>query len=151
MDDETDNINIGTQTVSGGLTAGESKTFTYNWDTGTSSAGTHTLTAGHNFDADDDPSNDSKSTTVTVSEPSSSGNIILSATGYKQKGKYTVNLTWSGAVGDKINILRDGILLVNTANSGSYIDTGAGGGGSYSYQVCEENGYVCSNIVTVYF
>jgi hypothetical protein len=151
LDDETDNINIGTQTISGGLTAGESKTFTYNWDTGAASIGVHTLTASHNLDADDDPSNDSKSTTVNVYEPSSSDNIILSATGSKARGRYTVNLTWDGADGDKINILRDGILLINTINSGSYTDTGTGGGGSYSYQVCEEDGSVCSNTVTVYF
>ena len=66
--DTGDDITIGTQTISGGLAAGASTTLTFSWDTGGASFGDHTLTASHDF-ADDYATNDSKSTTVTVTEP----------------------------------------------------------------------------------
>ncbi len=69
LTDDTDGVTIGTQTISGGLAAGASVTLTYSWDTGSASTGDHTLTATHDF-TDDDASNDSKSTTVTVNEES---------------------------------------------------------------------------------
>lgn len=55
------------QTITGGLAAGASTTLTFSWDTSGASSGDHTLTASHEL-TDDDASNDSKSTTVTVSE-----------------------------------------------------------------------------------
>ena len=56
------------QTIVGGLTAGTSTTLTFTWNTDVASLGDHTLTASHDL-ADDDETNDSKSTTVTVNEP----------------------------------------------------------------------------------
>lgn len=67
LTDDTDGSDVGTQTISGGLTAGASETLTFSWDTGSATIGDHTLIAAHDF-TDDDPSNDSKSTTVTVTE-----------------------------------------------------------------------------------
>ncbi len=67
LEDETDVVTIGTQTITGGLVAGESVTLTYSWDTTDSSLGDHTLTGSHNF-SDDDSTNDAKSTVVTVEE-----------------------------------------------------------------------------------
>ncbi|MEJ2050768.1 MAG: S8 family serine peptidase [Calditrichota bacterium] len=69
LTDVTDGVFIGTQTVSGGLTAGASVTLTFSWNTGSASVGDHILTAHQNF-TDDKSSNDSNSTVVNVSEPS---------------------------------------------------------------------------------
>jgi len=65
LTDDTDGPTIGTQTISGGLAAGASTTLTYSWDTSGSSTGDHTLTGSQDF-ADEDTTNDAKSTTVTV-------------------------------------------------------------------------------------
>jgi subtilisin family serine protease len=68
LDDDTDGIAIGTQTTGGGLPAGASTTLTCSWQTGDStSVGDHSLTASHDL-ADDDASNDSKNTVITVTE-----------------------------------------------------------------------------------
>jgi hypothetical protein len=68
-------------------------------------------------------------------------NITLDLAGSKYRGKHVVDLTWSGAdggVANTVDIRRDGGLLVNTANDGSYTDsTGNNGGRTYRYQVCE--------------
>jgi len=68
LTDVTDGVTIGTQTISGGLAAGGSATLTFSWDTSGASIGAHTLTASHNF-TDDNASNNSMDTTVTVNEP----------------------------------------------------------------------------------
>ena len=65
--DDTDNVTLGTQTISGGLTAGASRTLNYSWDTQGASLGDHTLTASHDF-SDENAANDSKSTTVTITD-----------------------------------------------------------------------------------
>jgi hypothetical protein len=67
LTDDTDGITIGTQTISGGLAAGASATLPFSWDTAGASLGDHILTASHDF-ADDDVANDSRSTTVMVTE-----------------------------------------------------------------------------------
>jgi hypothetical protein len=63
--DATDNVAIGTRTLSG-LAAGGTADLTYAWNTSGRSAGAHTLTATQSR-ADDDPSNDAGSTAVTLS------------------------------------------------------------------------------------
>ncbi len=73
LNDDTDAVTIGTETISGGLAAGESTTLTYSWDTSVSSLGDHTLTASHDF-TDDDGSNNDASTTVNVTEESAGDN-----------------------------------------------------------------------------
>jgi len=66
LSDTTGDVIIGVQSVT--LAVGEAKTVTFSWNTIDATLGDHILTASHDF-ADDDPSNDSKSTTVTVKEP----------------------------------------------------------------------------------
>jgi hypothetical protein len=65
--DDTDGVTIGTQTIAGGLTASASATLTYSWETDGASLGDHTLTASNGF-TDDDATNNSLTTTVTVNE-----------------------------------------------------------------------------------
>ena len=67
--DTTDGPTIGTQTIADGLAPGASTTLTFPWNTGgASSPADHTLTASHNF-SDENGSNNSGSTVVTVNDP----------------------------------------------------------------------------------
>jgi hypothetical protein len=80
--------------------------------------------------------------------------LVLTATGYKVKGKHTVDLSWSGRSSVKeIDIYRDGAIITTVANSGAYTDNiGQKGGGSYLYQICEAGSLTaCSNPVQVVF
>ena len=79
------------------------------------------------------------------------GGLSLSVDGYKVKGKWTTDLTWSGATGGTVDIYRDGAFLTSTSNDGAYTDaTNFKGGGSLTYQVCEPGG-ACSNSATANF
>jgi predicted outer membrane repeat protein len=78
--------------------------------------------------------------------------ISLSASKRKVRGINTVQLAWSGATSANIDVYRDGVLIVTTANDGSYIDsTGDTGRARYRYRVCEAGTGTCSNDVRVTF
>lgn len=62
--DQTDDVPIGTQSVTG-LAAGGSTTLTYSWNTTTSSLGSHTLAANHTL-LDDNAANDQALATTQV-------------------------------------------------------------------------------------
>jgi serine protease len=80
------------------------------------------------------------------------GSITLSAAKRKVGGINTVRLTWSGATSANIDVYRDAVLIVTTANDGSYIDsTGDTGRARYTYRVCEAGTATCSNDVRVTF
>ena len=68
LKDTTENVLIGTQSVAG-LPAGASTTLTFDWNTGSSATGSHTLIARHSF-TDDNAANDLGVTTVAVNAPS---------------------------------------------------------------------------------
>jgi subtilisin len=88
---------------------------------------------------------------VSVSESGDDG-ITLSATGYKVRGIKHADLTWSGATSTNVDVYRDGTRITTTANDGAHTDnTGARGGGSHTYQVCEAGTSTCSNTATVVF
>jgi len=60
------------------------------------------------------------------------------ARAYKQKGVKIVDLEWSGAGTDNVDVIRDTVTVATVANDGAYTDnTGAKGGGSYVYKICE--------------
>jgi hypothetical protein len=116
---------------------------------------------GHNYAAggtyavmltvtDDDGAGAGTSKNVTVTAASA---ISLAATGYKNKGVNTADLSWSGAGGTAVRILRDGALVTSTANDGTHTDnTGDKGGRTYVYKVCEAlPSTQCSNEVTLVF
>jgi len=72
--------------------------------------------------------------------------ITLSAAKRKVGGINTVRLTWSGATSIDIDVYRDAVLIVTTANDGSYTDsTGDTGRARYKYRVCEAGTSTCSN------
>jgi M6 family metalloprotease-like protein len=78
--------------------------------------------------------------------------LNLSVVGYKEKGRKTFDLTWSGATGSDVDVYRDGALVTTTANDGAYTDaTSLKGGGSHTHQVCEQGTAVCSNVAVTSF
>jgi len=80
------------------------------------------------------------------------GPITLSAVGRKVGGINTVRLTWSGATSTNVDAYRNNVLIVTTANDGSYTDsTGDTGRARYTYRVCEAGTQTCSNNVRVTF
>ncbi|MDM7859027.1 S8 family serine peptidase [Alteromonas sp. ASW11-36] len=84
--------------------------------------------------------------------PPPSGDLTLSANGFKSKGLQYTNLTWEGATSTNVDIYRDGQLIATTANDGAYTDAlNRKGGGAYLYQVCEEASSTCSAMVQVVF
>ena len=67
-------------------------------------------------------------------------------------GINTVRLTWSGATSNQVDIYRNGVVIVTTANDQSYVDsTGDTGRAQYTYKVCEASTQTCSNNVRVTF
>jgi serine protease len=81
--------------------------------------------------------------------------ITLSVGEYKVKGLQKADLTWSGASGTDVVLIRTGTSSANysTLNDGFQTDDiNNRGGGSYDYQICETAPSVsCSNTVTVAF
>ncbi|MCS5490608.1 S8 family serine peptidase [Algoriphagus limi] len=83
-------------------------------------------------------------------DPSDPTGIVLSAEGFKVKGRKGVNLSWSGNTGS-VDIYRDGNLIASNISGSSYTyQTDERGGGSMTFKVCDAEG-ACSADVTVSF
>ncbi len=75
--------------------------------------------------------------------------ITLQASGFKQKGVKTVDLSWGGLVGG--NLYRNGS-FVGSMTGTSHTETLGKGGGTYTYQLCTGDlSSDCSNTATVVF
>lgn len=81
-------------------------------------------------------------TTPTISPTPST--INLSATGRAVRFGYRVNLSWSGATGASVDVRRNGVKLVMTANDGVHADT-VRSRGTYTYEICNVGTSTCSN------
>jgi PKD repeat protein len=104
---------------------------------------------------DDTGNTDSISKNLSVgSEEPSPAPYDLSASGYKVKGAWHTDLTWTPAnTSQEIDIYRNGSLIKTISNSGAFTDaTNIKGGGSLSYKICESgDSSSCSNEVIVQF
>lgn len=84
---------------------------------------------------------------------SAAATIVLSADGYKVKGRQNVDLSWSGASSANVDIVRDGSIIATVPNGPfNYTDNiGAKGGATYVYSVCEAGTGSCSDDAVVVF
>ncbi|HUF30922.1 MAG TPA: PKD domain-containing protein, partial [Gemmatimonadaceae bacterium] len=134
----------------------------YAWDfgdgtTGSGATASHTYASGGTYSVvltvtDDDGATGSQTQSVSVSSSSGGGEITLSATGYKVRGRMHADLTWSGATSTNVDVYRNGAVVATTANDGAYTDaTNFVGGGTLTYKVCEAGTTTCSNDASVTF
>jgi hypothetical protein len=88
-----------------------------------------------------------------VGDPVPPGDIVLSADGYKERGRWHADLSWThSGTSANVDVYRDGSVIATSQNNGSYTDaTNFRGGGSFTYKVCEAGSNTCSNEVTVEF
>ena len=88
----------------------------------------------------------SASVTVTATTPS----ISLTASGYTNDTKHLLRYNWSGAVGEKVDLYRNDVRAVTTANDGHQL-TGFEfkGTATYRVKVCQAKTTVCSAERTV--
>jgi serine protease AprX len=90
--------------------------------------------------------------TPTPTPTPTPGSIMLSAATSKVGGINTVQLNWSGATSNNVDVYRNAVLITTVPNAGAYSDsTGDTGRARYTYQVCEAGIQTCSNEVTVRF
>ena len=82
-----------------------------------------------------------------VFEPPQLSRFILRATVNPPPPPGRVTLSWSGAAGASVDILRGAALVVTTPNDGQHEDRVQGG--TYQYRVCNAGTTVCSNTATV--
>jgi hypothetical protein len=139
--------------LDGSLGTGSSRTWTPN-------AGTHVITATV---TDNNGAAASTQETVFVNAvtappppppppPPPASGIGLTASGFKTKGVQQAALQWSGATSASIDVFRNNVLVLTTANDGSQTDPiNRKGSGSYTYKVCESGTTTCSNLVNVVF
>ena len=81
----------------------------------------------------DDGATGRQTRSVAVST-SDGGGIALSAAGYKVRGRWHADLSWTGATSTNVDVYRSGARIATTANDGAYTDaTTSVGGGSLTY------------------
>ena len=85
------------------------------------------------------------------SPPPSGTPITLTTSGYKNKGRASVDLAWSGATTTSVEIHRNGSLLTTTENDGAYTDSLGRTSGTFTYKVCAAGTTTCSNESSVTF
>tara|TARA_R110002167_G_scaffold8646_7_gene39560 strand:- start:20274 stop:22103 length:1830 start_codon:yes stop_codon:yes gene_type:complete len=75
--------------------------------------------------------------------PPTGGDISLTTNGYFSKGKNKVDLSWSGAVTNSVDIFRNGSLRTTTVNDGAYTDSFKTSG-TFTYKICDQGTNNCS-------
>jgi serine protease len=69
----------------------------------------------------------------------------VTRTRLSRRGSALVDLNWDGAMGETVNIMRDGEMVATTDNDGDYRDRFTATSTSVTYQVCEASGSLCSD------
>jgi subtilisin family serine protease/subtilisin-like proprotein convertase family protein len=92
---------------------------------------------------------DSESMDVEVFEHSITAGVTR--TRLSRRGSALVDLNWDGAMGDMVNIMRDGEMVATTDNDGNYRDRFTATTTSVTYQICEASGNLCSDPVVAQF
>jgi len=112
------------------------------------SAGTYSvkLTVTDNAGA----TNSSTQSVSVSAPPPPPGTATLSVTGSKTRGTWTTFLTWSGfdASVSSVDIYRNGAVIRTQSNTGSYSESGKGGG-TFTYKVCQTGTSTCTNEATI--
>ncbi|MBB1269684.1 S8 family serine peptidase [Shewanella sp. SR44-3] len=85
---------------------------------------------------------DTSSMDVEVFERSISAGVTR--TRLSRRGSAMVDLNWDDAMGETVNIMRDGEMVATTDNDGNYRDRFTATSTSVTYQVCEASGNLCS-------
>ncbi len=88
---------------------------------------------------------------TTTAPPTSGGEFTLEVSTRANKKWNFASLTWSGASGSSVDIVRNGATVATTSNNGSFTDQFPAQSGSFTYQVCNAGTTVCSPEVTVGF
>jgi serine protease len=84
--------------------------------------------------------------------PPPSSTIVLLATKRVEGRRNFADLTWTGAVGLQVEVYRNSSLRTTTANDGAFSDNlGRRARGTFTYEVCEVGGLICSNEASVTF
>lgn len=109
------------------------------------SEGTHVITASV---TDVGGLEGTASVTVTVL-PLPGDVITLSVYAYKVRTNKYADLTWTGAQYPNVDVYRNGVFVITTANDGAYTDKPDKKLTTAVYKVCEAGTTVCSNEVTV--
>ncbi|MGE6648518.1 S8 family serine peptidase [Shewanella colwelliana] len=68
-----------------------------------------------------------------------------------RRGSALVDLNWNGATGSSVVIYRDGTAIATTNNDGNYRDRFANAPASVTYQVCETESSLCSDVIVATF
>lgn len=135
----------------------------WSWDFGDGATSTlqspsHTYAAGGTYTVsltvtDDGGLTGASSQDVTVTEPSSGGDILLVLDPFKERGQHVVDVVWGGATTSFVDVHRDGVVIATVSNDfPAYRDYTEGRGkATYVYKVCEEGTSVCSNEETAVF
>ncbi|HKE83962.1 MAG TPA: putative Ig domain-containing protein [Vicinamibacterales bacterium] len=89
---------------------------------------------------------------VTYTPPVASTSVVLSAQIGRDsfRWKRYVSLSWTKAPWSGVYVYRNGSRITRTPNDGSFSDS-IRSSGTYNYKICDPNGTVCSNTVTVYW
>jgi Putative Ig domain len=86
--------------------------------------------------------------TVTTPPPTTVTLVLSTRKGNKWR---STKLTWSNAPWPSVDVYRNGMLLTNTPNNGSYTDP-IWSKGTYTYKICAVGSTTsCSNTATVFF
>jgi PKD repeat protein len=84
--------------------------------------------------------------------PPPSTSIVLGATGRSNATNQYMDLTWTGAAGDTVDIYLNGAFRRTNPNTGrTTISRSYTGAATYTLKVCERRSSVCSNDATVSF